>query len=962
MNEPQPSDGMERGPYYDSDFEESDLELSEESEDERAFVVDADLDDCDAEENTNSEQFKVPVDAFLYDFCHLPDYNARQNVDDEAIREEGHTDNERENEDEEADDHHSEFSVHDPTVHWKKMKPHLGERYGNIDQLRFCLTNYAVANGYPIKITKSSSIRLQAKCGYDNKRKRCPFKIWASWMNNERSFQVKGLTSKHTCVRQYKHATLVNPDWIAKQFLKQLSARPRMKAREMKEEIKKKFFCIVSTGQCYRAKKKAIEILSGKLSEHYARIWEYGGEIIRSNPGSTAKVVVDVKDNDTCVFQSFYVCFKAIKDGWVRGCRRIIGLDGCFLKGQCKGELLTAIGRDGNNQVYPIAWAVIDVENMVNWLWFIKLLVDDLGVEAGEGLTIISDQHKGIVEAVKEVLPAAEHRQCARHVFANYKKEYNGVDYKKLFWDATMSTTESSFVGIMEELKALNGNAYKHLMTRKPESWSRAFFSEGRACEAVENGISESFNSVILEARTKPLLTMLEEIRMYTMERFYRMSTKHLSWTEDVCPAILTKMDKWCKDMRLWTVVPSEAHLFEVRLGFDSFQVDLAEMACTCRLWGISGIPCVHACAAMSHTQQQPEAMISPWFSKGKFAETYTGNIRPLNGSRMWAKSPYSKPLPPPARRMPGRPKTKRRRHVTENDGEYKKLRAVGGTKVCKNCWEQGHNKRTCKNPAKPEPPKEAKKMGRPVTRDPASQKKKSKQPSQKQPSQKNRSKKQTGCSSQTTNAGEGSSKGLEQQMDLEGLQNVNLVQDFKDLPLARSLLDSGYSKDEVLQALEEQDITVEPLLEPVLEEPIDEPIDEPLEETVPETQHEAVVEPEGEAVPETEDEAIRETPPSQRSLRRRRASERIVPETDDEAIVETPPSQRSMRTRRPSQRITNIKLGKKVGGVGSTSQEPVHNYYNHYFNYHINYYNHYCLNYLTLAYNQNPYNRHNKY
>ena len=52
---------------------------------------------------------------------------------------------------------------------------------------------------------------------------------------------------------------------------------------------------------------------------------------------------------------------------------------------------------DGNNQVYPIAWAVVDVENRVNWLWFIQLLVDDLGVEAGEGLTIISDQHKVII-------------------------------------------------------------------------------------------------------------------------------------------------------------------------------------------------------------------------------------------------------------------------------------------------------------------------------------------------------------------------------------------------------------------------------------------------------------------------------------------------------------------------------------------------------------------------------------
>ena len=51
------------------------------------------------------------------------------------------------------------------------MKPHLGEKYANQIELWFCLTNYAVHNGYPIKVTKSSSTRLQAKCGLDNKGK-----------------------------------------------------------------------------------------------------------------------------------------------------------------------------------------------------------------------------------------------------------------------------------------------------------------------------------------------------------------------------------------------------------------------------------------------------------------------------------------------------------------------------------------------------------------------------------------------------------------------------------------------------------------------------------------------------------------------------------------------------------------------------------------------------------------------
>nr|GEY75703.1 hypothetical protein CTI12_AA105810 [Tanacetum cinerariifolium] len=58
-----------------------------------------------------------------------------------------------------------------------------------------------------------------------------------------------------------------------------------------------------------------------------------------------------------------YVCFKGVKDGWIAGYRKVIGIDGCFITHMCKGEMLTAIGRDGNNQMYLIAWAVMDVEN-----------------------------------------------------------------------------------------------------------------------------------------------------------------------------------------------------------------------------------------------------------------------------------------------------------------------------------------------------------------------------------------------------------------------------------------------------------------------------------------------------------------------------------------------------------------------------------------------------------------------
>nr|GEX27387.1 zinc finger, PMZ-type [Tanacetum cinerariifolium] len=58
------------------------------------------------------------------------------------------------------------------------------------------------------------------------------------------------------------------------------------------------------------------------------------------------------------------------------------------------GELLTLMGKDANNQMYHIAWAVVRVENLEKWCWFLSLLHDDSNLNNGNGLTIIFDSHK----------------------------------------------------------------------------------------------------------------------------------------------------------------------------------------------------------------------------------------------------------------------------------------------------------------------------------------------------------------------------------------------------------------------------------------------------------------------------------------------------------------------------------------------------------------------------------------
>ncbi|CAN1148195.1 hypothetical protein LINPERHAP2_LOCUS16322 [Linum perenne] len=89
-----------------------------------------------------------------------------------------------------------------------------------------------------------------------------------------------------------------------------------------------------------------------------------------------------------------YICFDALRKGFLAGCRRIVSLDGSFMKGLWKGEVLSSIGRDANDQMYPIAWCIVEVESWDSWDWFLELLHLDLDIGEGGGWCFASDQQK----------------------------------------------------------------------------------------------------------------------------------------------------------------------------------------------------------------------------------------------------------------------------------------------------------------------------------------------------------------------------------------------------------------------------------------------------------------------------------------------------------------------------------------------------------------------------------------
>ncbi|MBA0645735.1 hypothetical protein Goklo_013796 [Gossypium klotzschianum] len=138
---------------------------------------------------------------------------------------------------------------------------------------------------------------------------------------------------------------MVNLKVIVEHFKATIGDHFKIKLREIQRRVASGMHVNVNITRCRRAKK----MVKDKLAENF--VHEFA-----KNPRSTIKMAVDrVTPESPPHFKRFYVFFEALKRGWKEGCRPMLDLDGCFLKGLFKGELLAVVGKDGNNQIYLVA-------------------------------------------------------------------------------------------------------------------------------------------------------------------------------------------------------------------------------------------------------------------------------------------------------------------------------------------------------------------------------------------------------------------------------------------------------------------------------------------------------------------------------------------------------------------------------------------------------------------------------
>ncbi|XP_057247113.1 uncharacterized protein LOC130589662 [Beta vulgaris subsp. vulgaris] len=357
--------------------------------------------------------------------------------------------------DEEADD----YGTFNPEVDFKKpVELKLGLKFPSNNVLRKAIRYHAVKHGYDYYFLHNNKDRITLYCKY-----RC---------NCEWKASKRNANSKATCA------------FIAEHFIDAFRDDPKMSIQAFILRIQRELGVDVQYYKAYYARQMALEHIHGSAADQYHRVWDYAAAIQKYNPGSSAYVCVSNIERPPVMFERLYICLQPCKEGFIQGCRHILGVDGCHLRGTFPGICLAAVGKDGNNNLFPVAWAIVEAENKDTWQWFLELLVKDLGsvtehvtwLHEKDDLAFMSDRQKGLLNAFSKVIPDAEVRYCCRHIWANFKLAHPGEAFRLCFWKAARASSKEVFEAQMESIKMLSKDAFNYLSKIPPKHWSRHAF------------------------------------------------------------------------------------------------------------------------------------------------------------------------------------------------------------------------------------------------------------------------------------------------------------------------------------------------------------------------------------------------------------------------------------------------------------------------------------------------------
>ncbi|RYR13247.1 hypothetical protein Ahy_B04g070342 isoform D [Arachis hypogaea] len=400
---------------------------------------------------------------------------------------------------------------------------------------------------------------------------------------------------------------------IAEAIKPLVEADPSLKVKSVIAEVESKFNYTVSYRKAWLAKQKAVEKIFGGWDASYEALPIWFEAMCHKEPSA----VVHFETMPT------YQGDELVGD---------IRVDGTHLYGKYKGCLLVAVSQDGNNNIVPIAFAIVEGETSDAWHFFLSNLRQHVVTRDSVGL--ISDRHESINAAVE--------RRYSRTV-----REYE-VRYQRL---------------------RERGEAYTNWLNRIPREQYALAFDGGYRWGHMTTNLMECINSVLKDARNLPI-TALVKATFYRLNELFtrkraeaesRINAGHVF--SDIVTSKLHANQIASGNIQV-SCFDRQNEVFEVRempSGLE-FAVDLRGLRCDCGEFQVDRIPCRHVFACCANQRLDWQLYVHDVYKMDQVRRVYRARFRPLGNPATWPayNGPRFIPNPYLRRVMKGRPRMTR--------------------------------------------------------------------------------------------------------------------------------------------------------------------------------------------------------------------------------------------------------------------------------------------------------------
>ncbi|XP_052207358.1 uncharacterized protein LOC127811488 isoform X2 [Diospyros lotus] len=571
-------------------------------------------------------------------------------------------------------------------VQWENTITGVDQRFRSFTEFREALHKYSIAHGFAYDYKKKDSHRVTVKC----KSEDCPWRLYASRLATTELICIKKITGKHTCEgATVKAGYRTTRGWVGNLIKEKLKVSPNFKPKDIASEIEQEYGIQLNYTQAWRAKVRAREQLQGSHKEAYNQLPYFCEKIKETNPGSVATFAT--KEDSS--FNRLFVSFHASISGFQQGCRPLLFLDSTTLYSKYQGTLLAATAIDGDDGVFPLAFAVVDAESDDNWHWFLLELKS--AVSTSQPITFVADFQKGLRESLRAIFDNCQHGYCLRYLAEKLNKDLKGQfshEARRLmvqdFYAAAYARKPEDFERCTENIKAISPEAYNWVIRSEPDHWANVFFG-GQRYDHMMCNFGDLFYSWVEEATELPITQMVDVLRGKMMELIYTRRVNSNQWGARLTPSMEEKLQNEASKSHSLQVLLAHDSTFEVR-GESIDLVDIDHWDCSCKGWQLTGLPCCHAIAVVERLGRSPHDYCSQYFTAESYRLTYAESIHPVPNVEKLVKSEQTNALvlvTPPSKCPRGRPKMK----------PAGSIEIIKRQLQCSKCKDLGHNKRTCK-------------------------------------------------------------------------------------------------------------------------------------------------------------------------------------------------------------------------------------------------------------------------